>query len=385
MGRIGGNRAKEMLWNKIDFPDKVVVTQILLSLGEAGFKAGVSQITRIKYAIEADIADVSWNLNAIYEISNSDSAEELKKALRVEIKNDIDHLYKLMAMLYDTKSIQLVKENIESGTAEGTTYAVELLDIFLSDQLKQRIIPVLDDLSDAEKISRLEVLYPRVKLDDRLVLKFLINRDFTQANRWTKACALHSIGVQRLKEFTIDLIAQLFNPDWLIKEVAAWSLYQIDTKLYHENCNRLSQEERVKLNQVILSDSNSTLMTFEKIKFFQSIEVLKDIQGITLSFLADIAEELKIADNGVLKLDENLNNFFYLMYGGKVEYFSKGKMVQEFNKGEFIGEMMADSGYLSSNLLRAVEESVLLRIRKDDVYELLADRIALTERFLEFI
>jgi CRP-like cAMP-binding protein len=60
-------------------------------------------------------------------------------------------------------------------------------------------------------------------------------------------------------------------------------------------------------------------------------------------------------------------------------------MVQEFNKGEFIGEMMADSGYLSSNLLRAVEESVLLRIRKDDVYELLADRIALTERFLEFI
>jgi hypothetical protein len=385
MGRIGGNRAKEMLWNKIDFPDKVVVTQILLSLGEAGFKAGVSQITRIKYAIEADIADVSWNLNAIYEIGNSDSAEELKKALRVEIKNDIDHLYKLMAMLYDTKSIQLVKENIESGTAEGTTYAVELLDIFLSDQLKQRIIPVLDDLSDAEKISRLEVLYPRVKLDDRLVLKFLINRDFTQANRWTKACALHSIGVQRLKEFTIDLIAQLFNPDWLIKEVAAWSLYQIDTKLYHENCNRLSQEERVKLNQVILSDSNSTLMTFEKIKFFQSIEVLKDIQGITLSFLADIAEELKIADNGVLKLDENLNNFFYLMYGGKVEYFSKGKMVQEFNKGEFIGEMMDDSGYFSSNLLRAVEESVLLRIRKDDVYELLADWIALTERFLEFI
>ena len=385
MGRIGGNRAKEMLWNKIDFPDKVVVTQILLSLGEAGFKAGVSQITRIKYAIEADIADVSWNLNAIYEIGVSESANEVKKALRVEIKNDIDHLYKLMAMLYDTKSIQLVKENIESGTAEGTTYAVELLDIFLSDQLKQRIIPVLDDLSDTEKISRLEVLYPRVKLDDKLVLKFLINRDFTQANRWTKACALHSIGTQRLSEFTIDLIAQLFNPDFLIKEVSAWSLHQINPELYHENIKRLGQETKNRLDKVIIAGTNSSLMIFEKIKFFQSIEVLKDIQGITLSFLADISEEVLLQENAVLKLDKNLNDYFYLTYNGAVEYFSKGKMVQEFMKGEFVGEMMASSGYLSSNLLRAKEGTILLKIRKDDAYELLADKIALTERFLEFI
>src|SRR5690606_9954513 len=52
MGRIGGQHAKDMLWSKIDYPDKVVVSQVLLSLGEAGFKAGISQITRIKHAIE---------------------------------------------------------------------------------------------------------------------------------------------------------------------------------------------------------------------------------------------------------------------------------------------------------------------------------------------
>jgi hypothetical protein len=386
MGRIGGNKAKDMLWNKIDYPDKVVVSQILLSLGEAGFKAGVSQITRIKYAIEADIADVSWNLNAIYEIGDSESTLQLKNALRVEIKNDIEHLYKLLAMLYDTRSIQLVKENIESGTSEGTTYAVELLDIFLSDQLKQRIIPVLDDLSDAEKISRLEVLYPRVKLDDKLVLKFLINRDFTQANRWTKACALHRIGSLRLKEFTIDLIAQLFNPDLLLKEVAAWALYQIDPELYHSNVKRLGSEMKSRLDRAVIQSNDIFLMAFEKIKFFQSIEVLKGMSGITLSFLADISEEISLSGNSVLRVDDKANNFFYLVYTGKIEYFSKGKMVRGFNRGEFIGEMLnSGAGYLSSDLLRAVDGSILLKIRKDDVYELLAERITLTERFLEFI
>ncbi len=122
---------KDLLWGKIDYPDKVVTSSVLLALGECGFKAGISQITRIKYAIELDIADIGWNLGALQEIGDEGNAEEVKKALRREIQNDIEHIYMLLAMLYDTRSIQLVKENIESGTTEGTTYAVELLDVFL--------------------------------------------------------------------------------------------------------------------------------------------------------------------------------------------------------------------------------------------------------------
>jgi AAA family ATP:ADP antiporter len=385
MGRIGGNRAKELLWNKIDFPDRVVVSHILLALGDAGFKAGVSQITRIKYAIEADIADVSWNLNAVEEIGDGDDVRELKNALRVEIQNDTEHLYKLMAMLYDTRSIQLVKENIESGTAEGATYAVELLDIFLSEQLKQRVIPVLDDLTDAEKISRLEVLYPRFKLDNKLVLKFLINRDFTQSNRWTKACALHRIGSLRLREFELDLIAQLFNPDRLIREVAAWALFQIDQNLYHTNVKRLGVDLKITLDKVILSGAHSELMEFEKIKFYHSLEELSDIPGITLSYLADISEEISLKSDEVLRLDQSLNDYFYITYSGSVDYYSKGKFVRLFGKGEFIGEMLATSGFRNAHLLQAKSDTVLLKIPKTSTYELLAERITLTEKFLAFV
>ena len=385
MGRIGGNKAREMLWNKIDFPDKVVVTNVLLALGEAGFKAGVSQITRVKYAIETDIADVSWNLNAIREVGDDNEVSELRKALRVEIQNDIEHMYKLLAMLYDTRSIQLVKENIESGTAEGTTYAVELLDIFLSEQLKQRIIPVLDDLTDDEKISRLEVLYPRYKLDSKLILKFLINRDFTQANRWTKACALHRIGTLRLKDFTIDLIAQLFNPDGLIREVSAWALFQIEPKIYHENVKRLGAQLSGALDKVILSTDASQLMEFEKIKFYQTLDVFQEIPGITLSYLADISEELRLKNDDVLRLDQHLNDFFYIVYRGNVDYFVKGKMARAFSRGDFVGEMLTGNGYLNTHLLQAKDESILLKLRKSAVYELLSEKIVLTDKFLAII
>lgn len=385
MGRIGGQRAKDLLWNKIDFPDKVIVSHLLLSLGECGFKAGISQITRIKFAIEADIADISWNLSAIQEIGDEGNADEVKAGLRREIQNDIEHIYMLLAMLYDTRSIQLVKENIESGTTEGTTYAVELLDVFLSEQLKQRVIPVLDELTDQERISRLEAFYPRVRLDSKLVLKFLINRDFTQSNRWTKATVLYQIGVVKIPEFQLDLIAQMFNPDRLVREVAAWALYQISSQQYQQNSLRLGETIKNELDEAIMNGVQTRLMSFEKVLFFKTVPMFAGTPGISLSYLADISQEDRLKADGSLSVDEKLNNYFYIVYAGRVEYYSKGRFMKEYGKGQFIGEMLAAPGFANANVLVAKEDTVLLEFNKDLFYELLADNVRLTDRVLETI
>ncbi|MDZ7650078.1 MAG: HEAT repeat domain-containing protein [Cytophagales bacterium] len=94
IGAIGETRAKEMLWNKIDYPDKVIVSEVLLALGESGFKAGMSQVSRIKNAIEADIADITWNLGAIQEDRGRKSFGCCSESIRNrEMQNDGAHLY----------------------------------------------------------------------------------------------------------------------------------------------------------------------------------------------------------------------------------------------------------------------------------------------------
>lgn len=386
IGRIGGQRAKDLLWNKIDYPDKTIVSQVLLSLGVCGFKAGVSQITRIKYAIESDIADISWNLNAIQEIGSSGDAKIIKQALEREIQNDMEHIYMLLAMLYDTRSIQLVKENIESGTTEGTTYAVELLDVFLSESLKQRVIPVLDDLSIAEKIKRLETFYPRADLDSRLVLKFLINRDFTQSNRWTKATVLHQIGVLKIPDFKLDLIAQLFNTDSLIRETAAWALNQISEEEYNISSGRLGEEVKRKLDEVIYHREYQThQMIYDKVIFLKSIPVFEGIPGLSLSNLADISEEVKLNNGESLIIDGKVNNNFYIIYSGKVDFIEKGKVGGAYEKGQFIGEMVASASFVNTHVLIAKEQTILLGFNKDQFYELLSDNVRLADRVLEYI
>jgi hypothetical protein len=383
MGRIGGQRAKDQLWNKIDYPNKIVTSQVLLSLGEAGFKAGISQITRIKYAIEADIADIRWNLSAIQEVTGEGFNDQIKDALRWEIQGDIEHTYMLLAMLYDTRSIQLVKENIDSGTADGITYAIELLDVFLTDQLKQRVIPVLDDLTDVERINRLEDFYPRVKLDSKLVLKFIINRDFTQSNRWTKACVIFQIGMQQIADFKLDLIAQLFNPDQFIREVSAWALFQISKTEYEQNTKRLGDHAKKQLDALIIHSKK--MMGFEKVLFFQKITIFENIPGLTLSYLADISDELHLREGETLLLDEKSNNNFYVLVTGSIDFFQRGAFVTQFSQGQFIGEMMPLPNFVNTNLLVARTEVAILRFNKDQFYELLADNVRLADKILEFI
>ncbi len=383
IGRIGGQRAKDLLWNKIDYPDKVVLSKVLLAMGEAGFKAGISQISRIKYAIENDIGDMSWNLSAVSELGNEGFAKHVKDALRAEIANDIEHVYMLMAMLYDTRSIQLVKENIESGTVEGTAFAIELLDVFLSEQLKQRVIPVLDDLSEQDRIKRLEVFYPRIELDEKLVLKFLINRDFTQTNRWTKACVLKQIGLLKIPEFTLDLIAQQFNPDQLIREMAAWALYEIDPESYKANVGRLGEDIADDLNEIIITGEKS--MIFDKVMFLSEMETFANTSGLNLSFLADISEEQVLSPNQSLTLDEKSNNNFYIVYRGTVRFYQNGEQKEVYSPGQFLGEMLAVPGFAQSNQIISDEKSVLLKINKDLLYELLAENVKLADRVLEYV
>jgi AAA family ATP:ADP antiporter len=383
IGRIGGNRAKELLWSKIDYPNKMVVSQILLSLGECGFKAGISQITRIKYAIEADIADIRWNLSALQEVEHDGFSDEIKNALQWEISGDIEHVYILLAMLYDTRSIQLVKENIDSGTADGITYAIELLDVFLSEQLKQRVIPILDDISEVERISRLDDYYPRVKFDSKLLLKFIINRDFTQSNRWTKACVLYHIGLQKYNEFKLDLIAQLFNPDPLLKEVSAWALHSIDANEYLQHRKRLGEMQRRELDDVILLKKRKAL--FEKARFFQNLPLFTGVPGITLSYLADISEEHILKEDETIILDERFNNDFYLIISGTVNIYQRGEFVTSFKEGQFIGEMLSVPTFVNTNILIASQSVVILKFNKDKFYELLSDNVKLADKIIEFI
>ena len=56
-----------------------------------------------------------------------------------------------------------------------------------------------------------------------------------------------------------------------------------------------------------------------------------------------------------------------------------------FGNGQFIGEMLALPNFVSTNLVIAKSNVVVLKFNKDQFYELVADNVKLADRVLEFI
>lgn len=381
MGRIGGDEAIQMLWAKVDFPDKIISSQVIVSLSEAGFKADIGQMTRIKYAIESDIGDIAWNLAASLEIPKDEYAQFLSDSLFEENVNDIKHIYTLLSMLYDPASIHLVKQNLESGTNEGITLAIEMLDVLLSEDLKNKIIPVLDDISVAEKTKKLEPFYPRVDLTSMQVLKFLLNRDFTQSNRWTKCCVLYHMGALKKKVFANDIIANLFNPDDMIRQMAAWALFQLNEELYYEHIVRMDDEfqelcdTRLKSKRVLGEGS----LVFEKALFLKSMYIFSKVSSLDLSYMADSIYKITIDIGDTLSLGKDLANSFIIVVTGNLSYYQEDEVKTNLTAKDFIGELVLDDKELESATVVANQNSELYVIDKDIWHDLLADNITFAQ------
>jgi signal-transduction protein with cAMP-binding, CBS, and nucleotidyltransferase domain len=167
--------------------------------------------------------------------------------------------------------------------------------------------------------------------------------------------------------------------------VSGWALYQINPEAYQTHSSRLGEKVKRELDSSILAGQQSRLMKFEKVLFFKSIKLFEGTPGIALSYLADFSEEEHVKANASLSLDEKMNNNFYVVYSGNLEFYTKGRIQGEYQSGQFVGEMLAPSGFANANVLVAKEESLLLRFNKDLFYELLAGSVKLTDKVLESI
>jgi ATP:ADP antiporter, AAA family len=382
-GKVGGARAIGLLWEKIDYPDKKIIAQVLHSLGECDFLANESQVRRIKFAIDSDLANIAWNLKALESIPEGIGADLLKEAVEADIISSVKHIFMLLTMLYDTHSIQLVQENLFGKSGEGLTYAIELLDVFLSDDIKEKIIFMLDDVLESKELKKLQNYYPQRDLKFTETVRMVINRDYSLNNRWTKACAIHFIGENNITGYNMDLIANLFNPDLLIREISAWSMYQNDPSSYHLHINRLDIGSKKELESMINNNGSvksRKMLRFEKIRLLGQIELFKYIPAFILSNVVEMSQDLYLEKGKEIHLDHENLEFIYALNQGRLE-LSHENGVKKIEEGKkLVGSFIELGDYLT---IKALADSFLIKIEKEKFYDYMSSHMELVLHVLE--
>jgi AAA family ATP:ADP antiporter len=391
IGHIPGKESLQMLWKKIDYPDKRIVKQILYSLRFINYRASGRVALAVKDLLDAEMSKTLWNLAALHELPDEPIYKYLREALREEVRDNYDHLSLLLSLLYDPESVQLVKENIELGTPDSTQYALELLDLFVDQDLKPKLIPLLDDSSTEKKLELLQTFFPRESYNPIQVINYILNRDFNYNNRWTKVCAVHACAYIPGFRVSRGLISQMFNSDKLLQETTAWVIYNKDHAAYTTISERLPYKDKkfldssIESNQLLDGLDDGFFLYIEMIMLIKSIPAFYHIQGKVLSDLADKIQPITLKPNEKLNIPQTEEMPILIMAHGKAQLINNEQAIMDLKPGSVYGDLFQEGPTPIISQVIAHERTVIFKISLIDFYFVLANHHELAQGLIHNI
>jgi AAA family ATP:ADP antiporter len=392
MGRIGSKYALQLLWKKADYPDKRIVKQILYSLRYINYQATGKEIRDVYNLLETEISKTIWNLAALDELPDEPRFKILKEALKEEVNDNYDQLFMLLSILYHPQSVQLVRENLESGDPDNIAFAMELLDLFIDPEMKPKLLPLLDESPTHEKLKHLQIHFPRESYNSIQVINYILNRDYNFNNRWTKVCAIHASAY--IDDFRVSrgLVAQMFNSDKLLQETAAWVIYSKDKSLYARITDRLPERDKkfldssIENNQLLDGLNDGFFLFMEMVLFIKQSPAFKNISGLVVCDLADKITPLDMHLGERLRINvEDHNTPVLIVAHGEVKLWSEHGILSTLRAGDVYGELFNNGPVTRLSAIEASERSVVFKINLMDFYFVLANHHELVQGLIKNI
>ncbi len=239
LSAIGGERAMQMMLDKLDYHHRDIFTAGVAGLYENHFQASPLQEASIQSAILRQVQTGAWNLGAKISIRTENPGGYIGEALDQEIWDVNETILMLLAFIYDRRSVHRIRTNLLDKQAEDRGMAIELLELLLNEPLKNVLVSYFSDILIREKIDRLHSHYRVDLIPVRLLLKKILNRDGMQMGDFIRICVLERMGNVAGYFDEQQIIAQGFHPNPKIRETAAQLLRKNDPGQYDLVTERL--------------------------------------------------------------------------------------------------------------------------------------------------
>ena len=228
LSAIGGDRAMQLLLEKLDYHHRDIFSTVVRGLHENRFQASHLQRTTIETAIMKLVQTGAWNLAAKISIRMDNPGGDLETAIEQEIWDVNEVILMLLAMINDRRSVNRIRVNLLDREADDREMGIELLDLLLNEPLKTVLVHYFIDILVREKIDKLQSLYRIDLIPVDLLLRKILNRDGMQMGDFVRVCVLERMGNLTRYFDEQQIIAQGFHPNPKIRETAAQLLRKND-------------------------------------------------------------------------------------------------------------------------------------------------------------
>lgn len=225
LAQIRSEAAVRCLVDELDEDDSQVRHQVLRSLNRVKYQAqNEDDQQRVTEVLRREAGNATWVLACLVDLNALPSSSLLIASLNVQLEEIRERLFLILAMLYPHHSVMQIKTNYESDFDEKRAYAVELLDNLVRQELKEMVLPLLEEIPNSQRLNRLSPVFNPVRLAFHERLKNLIVSGVGQTSFWTVSCALHEVGNMEDSDFSSSVVTILNSADPVIRETAVWTL-----------------------------------------------------------------------------------------------------------------------------------------------------------------
>ncbi|MGM0496636.1 MAG: HEAT repeat domain-containing protein, partial [Bacteroidota bacterium] len=349
-GDIANETAVEYLLKKLNYTNQNIISAALEALSKSNFKLPEKKAVIIRHELEEVCRYLVWNTSLLIDIKKDETSDILVEALEIEIKYNYKSLFDLLSLLFNPASVELIRKNLWAKDYEKVAFALELASLIITDELKSMILPIIRPMTKTERVKKMQTIFTTEKMSKRDVLYDLIQRDYKWVNPWTKACAIMELSKFQENNDVPLLLANMVNPDPMIAELSALSVFSMNKTVYYENKKIFDNEftdiignksvEAIEKHNIDNADKMPVLK-FEIIKYLQKIDEFSTIPGEILKSITDIVTPLFFPKGEEIDNIDNLDisNFHYVVCSGDVLLKINDIPVKTFGKESFVSSL----------------------------------------------
>jgi AAA family ATP:ADP antiporter len=386
-GKIGGPKAIDLLLNKLENQNRIIARQAIIALRESGFQATPNNINRILNAVVRILNIISWNLSVISVIGPRKKLPLIQNAINAELSDNYRVLFHLLSLAYNSTAIATIRNLINNGNDRDISYAIEMLDQIVNEEIKQVLFPVLENLSPKERVKQLKYFFPAEKITLNEIISEVITRDYNVISLYAKACAIISWLKLRKPKVNQVLVSNLFHPSKLIRESAAYVINQIDKNYLDTIYPRI---EPGIVNEIKTSlehaKNGSPYLIFNRIEFLRKCFKLSNTPEYVLLEFARYLELNKFNKEKEINIDlEEKTYSLIIVIEGSIEVIADGYDNIVFNKFSMIYTNAFTNAVCGKIILKTKTYTEFYSLDKEALNMLIFDYLDIRRSILECI
>ncbi len=291
LGKACTEESRAFLFSRIWSNSRHLKEEALWCLNDCGFQPAGRDKDRLLQLITDTISLMTWNLSAKVCLEKNNDAF-LLEVMKKEMDRWKRFLFKIMSVTYDPGSVKKIWNNLEAGTLESVSYALEMIDFVVNDPIKPYIICLFDDVTEKERLRNLYRFFPGHIPQYNSLVDDIINRDYNLLTLWTKACTLRNIPEiegDRMKE---SVVALFFSPEAILQEEAARLVARSSMELYEIVAQRMPDLIRLRMDNIVYRKTEEIELLFNKVVFLSDF-----FKGINEEDLLSLAEDIRVIKN----------------------------------------------------------------------------------------